>query len=161
MTAAMPSTLAKTERNNEIIRRAREGKGQVSLQSIADEYGVSRARVQRIVGEADISIRAMKRANKVPEKRDCRICGMSYVKGTYAAHCVAAGHRRLTPSGEKVERNDAVVRLNEAGYNTTEIAKYFEIPQPVVTRILHRAGVYPKGRRREKGGLVPGQPLPI
>jgi len=160
MTVAV-STLAKTDRNNEIIRRAREGQGEVSLQSIADDYGVSRARVQRIVGEANISIREMKRANKRPEKRECRICNVAYVKGTYAEHCKAAGHRRLTPSGEKVERNELAVRLHESGYNTSEIAEYFEIPQPVVTRILHRAGVFPAGRRRKKGGLLPGQPLPI
>jgi transposase len=62
------------------------------------------------------------------------------------------GHRRITPPGEKVNRNKQIVDLYvKGGYNTTEIAEYFDVPQPVVTRILHRNGVRAVGRRRKKG----------
>lgn len=148
------STLAKTERNEEIIRRVIEGRGSVSLQAIAAEYGLTRSRIQRIVGDAGISMRAMKRAAKRPVRVDCGQCGQSYQKGMYSEHCKAAGHRRLTPPGEKVDRNREVVDLYvRGGYNTTEIASYFKVPQPVITRILHRDGIRAKGRRPKKGGL--------
>lgn len=149
------SALAKTERNEEIIRRIVEGRGDVSLQSVADDYGITRARVQRLVGLRGISIRDMKRAQKKhPERITCTKCGVPYAKGHYTEHCKAMGHRRLTPSGEKVARNATIVRLiSVEKYNTTEVAEYFGIPQPVVTRILHRAGIRLEGRRKRKGGL--------
>jgi len=132
-----------------------EGRGSVSLQDIATEYGLTRSRVQRIVGDAGISMRAMKRAQRKPVRVLCGQCGLTYPKGTYAQHCEAAGHRRLTPPGEKIERNKEMVDLYVlGGYNTSEIAEYFEVPQPVVTRILHRAGIRATGRRARKGGLV-------
>lgn len=153
--AVATSALAKTERNQEIIRRVLEGRGEVTLQALATEYGLTRARVQRIVGEKGISMRNIKRQLRKPVRVACGQCGQTYQKGTYAQHCEAAGHRRLTPRGEKVERNAEVVDLYvHGGYNTSEIAEYFSIPQPVVTRILHRAGVRAIGRRPRKGGLV-------
>lgn len=153
--ALTKSVLAKTDRNNEIIRRVMEGRGSVSLQDIASEYHLTRSRVQRIVGDAGISMRAMKRAQRKPVRVICGQCGLTYPKGTYAQHCDASGHRRLTPPGEKVERNRQVVDLYvSGGYNTSEIAEYFEVPQPVVTRILHRSGIRATGRRSRKGGLV-------
>lgn len=157
MTTEVRSALAKTDRNNEIIRRVIESKGGVTLQSLGDEYGLTRARIQRIVADAGISMRAMKRAQKKPVKLVCGICQQSYIKGTYAEHCTAAGHRRLTPPGEKVDRNLEIVRLySDEEYNTSEIAEYFHIPQPVVTRILHRSGIRAEGRRKRKGGLANG-----
>lgn len=149
------SGLAKTERNTEIIRRVIEGRGSVSLQALATEYGLTRSRVQRIVGEKGISMRKIKRAQRKPVRVECRQCGSMYPKGAYAQHCEAAGHRRLTPPGEKVERNKQVVDYYlHGGYNTSEIADYFAVPQPVITRILHRNGVRAEGRRSRKGGLV-------
>ena len=145
---------AKNDRNAEIIRRVIEGKGTVSLQSIATEYGLTRARIQRIVGDAGISIREMKRRMRKPTRLQCGICPQTYVKGMYAEHCKVAGHRHLTPPGEKVERNAEIVSLYTAGgYNTSEIAEYFGVPQPVVSRILHREGIRAGGRRMRKGGL--------
>jgi hypothetical protein len=140
-----------SERNAEIIRRVIEGKGTVSLKSIADEYGLTRARIQRIVGDAGISMRAMKRTHRKPIKLECGICKGLYVKGTYADHCDAAGHRRLTPPGEKVERNNGILALYAQEYNTSEIAEYYSIPQPVVSRVLHRNGIRAAGRRSRKG----------
>lgn len=154
------SVLAKTDRNNEIIQRVIDTKGSVSLKAIGDEYHLTRARIQKIVGDAGISMREIKRKQKKPVKLTCGICQADYVKGTYAEHCKAAGHRRLTPPGEKIERNLEVVRLyRDEKYNTSEIAKYFDIPQPVVTRILHRFGIRAEGRRKAKGGLVNGAGL--
>jgi hypothetical protein len=151
------SVLAKTDRNNEIIQRVLDTKGAVSLKAIGDEYHLTRARIQKIVGDAGISMRAIKRAQRKPPKLECGICHSWYIKGTYSEHCKVAGHRRLTPPGEKVERNLLVVQYyTKDGYNTSEIAKYFDIPQPVVTRILHRAGVRATGRRKAKGGLTAG-----
>jgi predicted DNA-binding protein YlxM (UPF0122 family) len=147
--------LAKTDRNQEILRRVIEGRGDVSLQSLADEYGVTRSRIQRIVGEKGIFIRTMKKARERKVQTTCRQCGDSYPKGEYTKHCEEAQHRRLTPPGEKTERNQGIVdHYVTGGYNTTEIAEYFDVPQPVVTRILHRAGVRAVGRRPRKGGLV-------
>lgn len=149
------SGAAKTDRNNEIVRRVMEGKGEVSLQSLAEEYGLTRSRIQRIVSEKGIYMRRMRRANRKPERTECGICGLTYPKGQYAEHCRAAGHRRLRPPGEKVERNANIVRLfKDEQYNTTEIAEYYAVPQPVVTRILHRAGIRAEGRRKRKGGLA-------
>ena len=159
--ATTPSVLAKTERNQEIIQRVLDGKGEVSLTEIAKEYGLTRARIQRIVGEKGISIRTMRRKNRKPARVECPKCGGTYAKGTYVEHCRIAGHRRLTPSGEKVERNAEVVDLHGQGYNTTEIADYFAIPQPVVTRILHRAGIRAEGRRKRKGGLPNRRPVAV
>lgn len=150
------SPAAKTDRNTEIIRRVIEGKGAVSLKSIADEYGLTRARIQRIVGDAGISMRAMKRAQRKPVKLECGICHTLYLKGAYAEHCDAVGHRRLTPPGEKVERNAEVIALYSKNYNTSEIAEYFGVPQPVVSRILHRRGIRAAGRRPRRGGLEAG-----
>lgn len=150
------SALAKTERNHEIIARIIAGRGETSLQQVAKDYGLSRARVQKIVGDAGISIREMKRRHRrSPDRIPCPKCGVPYTKGNYAEHCRAMGHRRLTPAGEKVDRNAEIVRLIDVEkYNTTEVAEYFGIPQPVVTRILHRAGIRLEGRRKRKGGLV-------
>lgn len=150
------SALAKTARNEEIVQRVRQGRGSVSLQDLAVEYNLTRSRIQRIVGDAGISMRAIKRQDRQPVRMSCGQCGIEYVKGTYREHCKAAGHRRLTPPGEKVERNAEVVRLYDVEkYNTSEIAKYFDVPQPVITRILHRAGIRAQGRRPAKGGLPP------
>lgn len=150
------SPTAKTARNDEIVRRIVEGKGNVSLTEVGREYNLTRSRIQRIVGDAGVSIRAMKRAQRKPPKGVCGICGKSYPKGGYVAHCEAAGHRRLTPPGEKVARNEQIVHFYTVDkYNTTEIAEHFGIPQPIVTRILHRAGVRAEGRRKRKGGLPP------
>lgn len=154
--AGTTSVFAKTDRNSEIIQRVLEGKGEVSLQSIATEYGLTRARIQRIVGDAGISMRDMKRRTRKPARLQCGICPATYLKGKYAEHCKAAKHRHLTPPGEKVERNAKVIRLYvNGGYNTSEIAEYFGVPQPVVSRILHRAGLSAAGRRMRKGGLDP------
>lgn len=151
----MTSALAKTDRNQEIVRRVLEGRGDVSLTDLAKEYGLTRSRIQRIVGDANISMREMRRANRVVARSVCRQCKQEYVKGAYAEHCKAMGHRRITPPGEKVDRNAQIVDLYvKGGYNTTEIAEYFEVPQPVITRILHRNGVRAAGRRRKKGGLT-------
>lgn len=150
------SPAAQTDRNAEIIRRAIEGRGSVTLQSIAEDYGLTRARVQRIVGDAGISMRAMKRANKKPIKLECGICHAFYPKGSYAEHCDAVGHRRLTPPGEKVERNAEILALYAKKYNTSEIAEYFGIPQPVVSRVLHRNNIRAEGRRTRRGGLERG-----
>lgn len=148
-------TSAKTDRNAEIVRRVKEGRGEVSLQSLATEYGLTRSRIQRIVKDAGLSMREMRRDNRQPDRTVCGVCGLTYPKGDYAAHCEAVGHRRLRPPGEKVERNANIVRLyRDDAYNTTEIAEYYGVPQPVVTRILHRAGVRAEGRRRRKGGLT-------
>jgi hypothetical protein len=150
------SPAAKTDRNAEIVRRVVEGKGQVSLTDIGKEYSLTRSRIQRIVGEAGVSIRAMKRAQRKPIKSICGICGKAYLKGSYVAHCEAAGHRRLTPPGEKTDRNQLIVQYYDVDkYNTTEIAEHFGIPQPIVTRILHRNGIRAEGRRKRKGGLPP------
>jgi transposase-like protein len=147
--------LAKTDRNQEIIRRIIEGRGDVSFQSLATEYGVTRSRIQRLAGDKGLSIRSMKKAHQRKVMVTCRQCGERYPKGGYTKHCEEAQHRRLTPPGEKTERNQAIVdHYVTGGYNTTEIAEYFEIPQPVVTRLLHRAGVRAVGRRPRKGGLV-------
>lgn len=149
------SPAALTDRNQEIIRRAIEGRGTVTLQSIAKDYNLTRARVQKIVGEAGISMRDMKRKNRKPIKLECGICHDLYLKGTYAAHCEAKGHRRLTPPGEKKERNDRILALYADNYNTSEIAEHFGIPQPVVSRVLHRNNIRAEGRRARKGGLAP------
>lgn len=149
------SVLQKTERNAEIVRRVVDGRGEVSLQDIATEYHLTRSRVQRIVADKGISMRTIKRAQRKPSRMICGQCGLPYPKGTYAQHCEAAGHRRLTPPGEKIERNQEIVDLYlNGGYNTSEIAEYFGIPQPVVTRILHRNNIRAAGRRQRKGGLV-------
>lgn len=154
MVATVQSPLAKTERNQEIVRRIIEGRGEVTLQDLATEYGLTRSRIQRIVGDAGISMRGLRRAHKRPVRVTCGQCGQPYEKGTYGDHCRRAGHRRLTPPGEKVERNQKIVSLYlDGGYNTPEIAGYFDIPQPVVTRILHRSGVRATTRRSRKGGL--------
>ena len=149
------NVLAKTDRNDEIVRRVINGRGSVSLQDIATEYHLTRSRIQRIVGDAGISMRQMKRAQRKPIRVACRQCVETYPKGSYTQHCQIAGHRRLTPPGEKVERNAAVVDLYvNGGYNTSEIAEYFAVPQPVITRLLHRNGVRAQGRRHRKGGLT-------
>jgi hypothetical protein len=148
------SPLAKSDRNREIINRVIEGKGQLSLAAVGREYDLTRARIQAIVGDAGISMRQLKRAQYKAPRLTCGICGVSYLKGAYAEHCEQAGHRRLTPPGEKVERNQEIVRLyQDEQYNTTEIAESFGVPQPVITRILHRNGIRPEGRRPRKGGL--------
>lgn len=146
---------AKSERNAEIIRRVSAGRGAVSLQSLATEYHLTRARIQHIVGSAGISMREMQRAARKPAQSTCGLCHVLYLKGAYAEHCKASGHRRLTPPSEKVERNLEIVDLYVIGkYNTAEIARYFAIPQPIVSRILHRYGIWTVGRRSAKGGLV-------
>jgi len=142
-----------SERNSEIVARVlREGPS-TSLTSIATEYGLTRARVQAIVGRAGISVRELKRAAEGPKLATCQKCGGQYERGHYPEHAAAAGHRRLDPPGEKVERNAEVVRLYSDGHNTTEIAEHFGVPQPVITHLLKRAGVPVIGRRRRKGGL--------
>ncbi len=151
--AGTASPAAKTDRNSDIVRRVLEGKGSVSLQQIADEYGLTRARIQAIVGDAGISMRVMKRAHKKPMMLVCGICSAKYLKGTYADHCEAAGHRRLTPPGEKVERNKRALVLFNEGYNTSEIAEHFGVPQPVISRLLARNGLSGGGRRKRLGGL--------
>ena len=148
--------LEKTERNEEIVLRVLRGKGEISLNDLGKEYGLTRSRIQRIVGEAGFSMRAIKSKNKKPQLVKCKQCDNTYPKGKYIEHCEQAGHRRLTPPGEKVDRNAEMVRLNKAGYNTSEMAEYFDVPQPVVTRILHRNGIYAERRRSRKGGLQPG-----
>ena len=155
MTLATRSTLAKTERNAEIVQRIVDGQGEVSLTDLSKEYGLTRSRIQRIVKDQGISMREMKRRLRVAPRSVCRQCRQEYVKGAYAEHCKAMGHRRITPPGEKTDRNRQIVDLYvKGGYNTTEIAEYFDVPQPVVTRILHRNGVRAAGRRRKKGGLI-------
>jgi plasmid maintenance system antidote protein VapI len=149
------SPIAKTDRNSEIIRRVIEGKGTVTLQAVANDYGLTRARIQKIVGDAGISMRAMKKAQRKPIKLLCGVCGQLYLKGSYSEHCAAVGHRRLVPPGEKVERNNRILAFYADGYNTSEIAEHFGVPQPVVSRILHRKGIRAMGRRARKGGLKP------
>ena len=162
--AVSTNGLAKTERNQEIIRRILAGEGEVSFQDLADEYGVTRARIQSLAKAKGISMRRMRREKRKPVMLKCGICERPYVKGAYTEHCIAAGHRRLTPPGEKIERNEKIISLYvDDGYNTSGIAEHFGIPQPVVTRILHRRSIRAEGRRKRKGGLAPftGEPVAV
>lgn len=142
-------------RDRDIVRAVIDD--QETVRAVGRTHGLSGERIRQIVEEAGYSIKEVRELNRVPLTRNCGICNAEYPYGSYEQHCHRAGHRQLIPSGEKVERNQQMVDFYvKDGYNTSEIAEYFAVPQPVVTRQLHRADVFPSGRRRRKGLIREG-----
>lgn len=126
----------------------------LTLRATGKKHSISHERARQIVTDAGYSISEIRKERRVEPTKECGICHNTYSPGAYDEHCVEAGHRQLTPPGEKIERNQQIVYFYVFGkYNTTEIAEAFEIPQPIVTRVLHREGVRPAGRRKRIGGL--------
>lgn len=127
----------------------------MTLRATGKLYNISHERARQIVTDAGYSVSDLKRQRRIAPTRLCGVCKKEYEPGSYDEHCRVAQHRQLIPPGEKVERNQQIVYHYVFGkYNTTEIAEAFDIPQPIVTRVLHREGIRPSGRRRRKGGLV-------
>jgi hypothetical protein len=126
-----------------------------SLRSVGAKYGISHETVRQIVERAGYNLGDVRRAARIPPTRICGVCGRQYPPGQYDQHCRLARHRQLTPTTEKTERNALIVSLFAAPemYNTAELADAFRVPQPVITRILHRAGIKAVGRRKRHGGL--------
>lgn len=122
----------------------------LTMQQIADRYGMSRARVGQILGwQLGVSYRDVQslRHPAPPETLTCRLCGQEYPYGKGLEHLRAISHRRINQDRHaNRERDDAIVADYEAGMLIRDICAKYGINATSITYALAWQGKTPNRR---------------
>jgi DNA-binding CsgD family transcriptional regulator len=113
----------------------------LTLQETGAQFGLSRQRVQQVLGEHGYPTR------RPPQGIVCATCGQRYPRGDSKAHRATPEHRRMISRPGQTEkfpeRNQDIVRRYLAGERTQDIAERYGIVQPSIYTIVRRHGVKP------------------
>lgn len=136
--------VALTGRNREIIKMGLDRS--ITMQQIADRFGLSRQRVQQILSGYLPGRREFSRKKK--RMRTCAKCGVAYEFGTFSVHKMTAEHLASWKRTALLERNTRMVELYQQGHTCSEIVRIlaeegWSTYQPAVYRYLRRYGLEP------------------